>query len=59
MSEEAEAKILEPFKARAEKGELIEVSEIARAYKRKWIIRSAADKSTASFSSSGIRIPYR
>ncbi len=32
MSEEAEAEILEPFKARAEKGELIEVSEIAEAY---------------------------
>ncbi len=32
MSEEAEAKILEPFKARAEKGELVEISEIAEAY---------------------------
>ncbi len=32
MSEEAEAKILETFKARAEKGELIEISEIAQAY---------------------------
>ncbi len=35
MSEEAEAKILEPFKARAEKGELVEVSEIAQAYQAK------------------------
>ncbi len=34
MSEEAEAKILEPFKARAERGELVEVSEIANAYSR-------------------------
>ncbi len=32
MSEEAETKILKPFKARAEKGELIEISEIAQAY---------------------------
>ncbi len=32
MSEEAETKILEPFKARAEKGELVEISEIAQAY---------------------------
>ncbi len=35
MSEEAEAEILEPFRARAEKGELIEVSEIAQAYQVK------------------------
>ncbi len=35
MSEEAEAEILEPFKARAEKGEVIEVSEIAKAYQAK------------------------
>ena len=32
MSEEEEAKILEPFKARAEKGELVEIREIAQAY---------------------------
>lgn len=32
MSGEAEAKILESFKARAEKGELIGISEIAQAY---------------------------
>ncbi len=32
MSEEAEAKILEPLKARAERGELVGVSEIAKAY---------------------------
>lgn len=32
MSVEEEAAILAPFKARAEKGELVEVSEIARAY---------------------------
>ncbi len=32
MSEEEEAKILEPFKARAEKGELVEITEIAQAY---------------------------
>lgn len=32
MGKEAEAKILEPFKARAEKGEKVEISEIAEAY---------------------------
>jgi transposase len=32
MSEEEEAKILEPFKSRAEKGELVEIAEIAQAY---------------------------
>lgn len=32
MSVEEEAAILAPFKARAEKGELVEISEIARAY---------------------------
>ena len=32
MSEEEEAGILAPFKARAEKGELVEISEIAKAY---------------------------
>ncbi len=32
MSVEDEAEILAPFKARAEKGELVEISEIARAY---------------------------
>ncbi len=32
MSEEAEAKIPEPYKARAEKGEPVEISEIAEAY---------------------------
>ena len=32
MSEEEEGKILEPFKTRAEKGELVEISEIAQAY---------------------------
>ena len=32
MSKEKEAEILEPFKARAEKGELVEVTEIAQAY---------------------------
>lgn len=32
MSVEEEAGILAPFKARAEKGELVEISEIARAY---------------------------
>ncbi len=35
MSEEAETEILESFKARAEKGERIEVSEIAEAYQAK------------------------
>ena len=37
MSVEREADILAPFKARAEKGELVEISEIAKAY------QSAAD----------------
>ena len=32
MSVQEEAAILAPFKARAEKGELVEISEIARAY---------------------------
>ena len=32
MSVEEEAAILAPFKARAEKGELVEISEIAKAY---------------------------
>ena len=32
MSVEEEAGILAPFKARAEKGELVEISEIAKAY---------------------------
>ena len=32
MSVEREADILAPFKARTEKGELIEISEIAKAY---------------------------
>ena len=32
MSVEGEAAILEPFKERAEKGELVEISEIAKAY---------------------------
>lgn len=32
MSVEEEASILAPFKARAEKGELVEISEIAKAY---------------------------
>ena len=32
MSMEEEAAILAPFKARAEKGELVEISEIAKAY---------------------------
>ena len=32
MSVEEEAAILEPFKERAEKGELVEISEIAKAY---------------------------
>ena len=32
MSVEREADILAPFKARAEKGELVEISEIAKAY---------------------------
>lgn len=32
MSVEEEAKILAPFKGRAEKGELVEISEIAEAY---------------------------
>ena len=32
MSEEEETAILAPFKARAEKGELVEISEIAKAY---------------------------
>ena len=32
MSLEEEAEILAPFKARAEKGELVEISEIAKAY---------------------------
>lgn len=32
MSVEAEAAILAPFKERAEKGELVEISEIAQAY---------------------------
>ena len=32
MSVEEEAKILVPFRERAEKGELVEISEIARAY---------------------------
>ena len=35
MSVEEEAKILAPFKERAEKGELIEVSEIEEAYQAK------------------------
>ena len=34
MSVEEEAAILAPFKARAEKGELVEISEIAKAYQR-------------------------
>ena len=37
MSIEREADILAPFKARAEKGELVEISEIAKEY------QSAAD----------------
>ena len=32
MSVEKESSILAPFKARAEKGELVEISEIAKAY---------------------------
>ena len=32
MSAAEEAKLLVPFKARAEKGELVEISEIAKAY---------------------------
>lgn len=34
MSIEEEAAILAPFKERAEKGELVEISEIARAYQQ-------------------------
>ena len=34
MSVEEEAAILAPFKERAEKGELVEISEIAKAYQR-------------------------
>ena len=34
MSVEREADILAPFKARAKKGELVEISEIAKAYQR-------------------------
>ena len=32
MSYEEEAAILAPFKERAEKGEMVEISEIAKAY---------------------------
>ena len=32
MSEEEETKILEPFKERGEKGELVDIHEIAQAY---------------------------
>lgn len=32
MSEEEERKLLEPFRDRAEKGEVVEISEIAQAY---------------------------
>ena len=35
MSVEEEADILQPFYARAEKGEIIEVSEIKKAYQEK------------------------
>ena len=45
MSVEEEAAILAPFKARAEKGELVEISEIAKAY------QSAVDLSLIHISS--------
>ncbi len=35
MSKEEEAEILEPFKGRAEKGQLVEISELAQAYQAK------------------------
>ena len=40
MSVEEKAEILAPFKARAEKGELIDVGEIEEAYQSKEIIVS-------------------